>query len=301
MITVALGLLLSTLFNLGPETPVDPHPAVGAAAGNQRQATLAWYGDSLAAAWVDQRDGQYPDVRIAQLDALGHPKAPAARAYGSIYATRLAANGATTPLIALWDGSGTYVGPAGRSGRGVSGDLADLVSDGSTYLLVTYAEKMHAEILDSLGDEIATADFGTERKIGGSADAVAFGGAYHVLYTQDDCFVGCSRAIHDTIVELDGSTSDQLIANGLPASVRVAAAATADRLLIAWNTPTSIELLTLTASRTLLTHTSIKTTAQRLFAASDGDEFLVAWNDGHALQATRIDIDGRTEGEPFTI
>jgi hypothetical protein len=83
--------------------------------------------------------------------------------------------------------------------------------------------------------------------------------------------------------------------------VRVAAAATADRLLIAWNTPASIELLTLTASRTLLTHTSIATTAQQIFAGSDGDEFLVAWNDTHALQVTRVGIDGRTQGEPFTI
>jgi len=301
MTTVVLGLLLSTLFNLGPETPVDPHPAIGAAAGDQRQPTLAWYGDSLAAAWVDQRDGEYPEVRIAQLDALGHPKGPAARAYGSVSATRLAANGAATPLIALWDGSGTWVGPAGWSGRGISGDLADLVTDGSTYLVLTYDQRMHAEILDSRGDEIATASFGAKNKLGGSAQAVPFGGAYHVLYTQDDCFVGCTRAIYDTIVEDDGTTSDQLIANGLPTSVRVAAAATADRLLISWNTETSIELLTLTASRTLLTHTSIAITAQRIFTGSDGHEFLVAWNDTHATRAIRIGADGRTQGEPFTI
>lgn len=300
MTTVVLGLLLSTLFNLGPETPVDPHLAVGAAAGEQRQPALAWYGDSLAAAWVEQRYGDSPEVRIAQLDALGHPKGLAARAYGSVIATRLAANGAATPLIALWDGSGTWVGPAGWSGRGITGDLADLVTNGSTYLVLTYDQRMYAEVLDSRGDEIATVSFGAKNRVGRNAQAVPFGGAYHVLYTQDDCFVGCTRAIYDTIVENDGSTSDQLIANGLSTSVKVAAATTGDRLLIAWNTTTSIELLTLRASRTLLTHTSIATTAQQIFSGSDGHEFLVAWNDTHAMQATRIGADGSTQGEPFT-
>jgi hypothetical protein len=37
------------------------------------------------------------------------------------------------------------------------------------------------------------------------------GGDYHVVYMQDDCGVGCSPAIHDSIVKRSGTASDQLL------------------------------------------------------------------------------------------
>jgi hypothetical protein len=118
---------------LGPEVPLSA-PTIGAAAGDQTRPSLAWYGDSLAAAWIDQRETDWSSVRVAQLDALGHPKGIATRVYGGMTNVRLAADGAATPLIATDYGAQTYVGPAGISGRGVSGELSDLVTDGSTYL-----------------------------------------------------------------------------------------------------------------------------------------------------------------------
>lgn len=290
-------ILAAALFALaiGPEVPLSA-PAIDAAAGDQTKPSLAWYGDSLAAAWIDQRDAGF-GVRIAQLDALGHPKGIATRVYGSVNDVRLAANGAATPLIATQYAGPTYIGPAGTSGRGVGGALGDLVTDGSTYLLVTHEKTIHAEVLDSLGEMNAIAEFGHETS---DVVAVPIGGAYHVIYQQTDCFVGCAISLYDTIVQTDGTISTQLIANGLPASTSIAAAAAGDRLLIAWSAASRIELFTLTPSRTLVTHTSIPASGN-VFAGSDGNEFLVAWHDGKSLQATRINLDGFTTGERFTL
>ncbi|HJW93779.1 MAG TPA: hypothetical protein VJ901_09185 [Thermoanaerobaculia bacterium] len=302
MITVVFAVLFALA--IGPETPLSA-PSIEAAAGDQTKPSLAWYGDSLAAAWIDRRENEFPEVRIAQLDALGRPKGPAVRAYGDVADTRLAANGAATPLIATCSGNfnPTAVGAAGTSGRYVAGFLDDLVTDGSTYLLLTtqwaahpeivYWPWVHAEVLDSKGYVIATANFG-ERVSG--VIAVPFGGAYHVIYRQSD-------ELYDTIVQTDGTVSSQLIANGLPLEtpVSVVSAAAGDRLLIAWNTPASIELRMFTSSRTLLMRRSLLVSATRLFAGSDGNEFLIAWNDTESLKATRANADGVAVGETFTL
>jgi hypothetical protein len=293
-------ILAAALFALaiGPEVPLSA-PAIDAAAGDQTKPSLAWYGDSLAAAWIDDRDTDLPGVRIAQLDALGHPKGFATRVYGSITDVRLAANGKATPLIAITYAGPTFVGPAGTSGRDVSGALGDLVTDGSTYLLVTHDKTIHAEVLDSFGEMNAVADFGRPAL---DLVAVPFGGAYHVIYLQTDCFVGCSTSIYDTIVQTDGTTSTQLIVNSLRPGTSYASATAGDRLLIAWTTSQGIELMTLTTSRTLLTHTFIGGGAQaHVFAGSDGNEFLVAWQDGRSLQAIRANLDGVAIDRQFTL
>ena len=282
---------------LGPETPVSA-PALDAAAGDQVRPSLAWYGDSLATSWIDIRRG-YSDVRIAQLDALGRPKGIAARAYGSIDEARLAANGAGTPLIATANFGQTAIGPAGFSGRLISGSLGDLVTNGSSYLLVTLAEHTTADILDGRGDAIVSADLG--ETAGNHAVAVPLGSAYHVVFVQNDCGIDCFPAIHDAIVREDGSVSDQTIVSRIQPGTHFAAAAAGDRLLIAWTTMDSIELFVLTPSRMLVNHTSISVRAQKLFAGSDGNKFLIAWNDSTALRATRVTSNGVTEGVPFTL
>ena len=224
-------ILAAALFALaiGPEVPLSA-PAIDAAAGDQRQPSLAWYGDSLAAAWVDERDTDNPSVRIAQLDALGRPKGFATRVYGSVIGVRLAANGAAPPLIATWyrNFDATYVGPAGTSGRGVSGSPAELATDGSTYLLVTPGVSRafgieeptwyHAEVLDSFGEPRAIATFGSDVY---GAKVVPAGGAYHVIYLQADCYLGpCSTSIYDTIVQTafadnGGAADDRVDCRGI--------------------------------------------------------------------------------------
>jgi hypothetical protein len=81
----------------------------------------------------------------------------------------------------------------------------------------------------------------------------------------------------------------------------IAAAATSDRLLIAWSTSDTIELVLLSPSRTLVKHTSLHGKAQHVFAGSDGNEFLLGWTDDHALQSIRVGSDGETQGDAFTL
>ena len=293
MILTCFGILLAVL--LGPETPISA-PKLDAAAGEQTLPAIAWYGDSLVATWIDNRG--LPTVRVAHLDGLGKPKEVAARLAGGIFDIRLASNGAATPLIATSFYGDAYIGPVGRSGRQVGGSLGDLVTNGSTYLLLTLETKtLHVSILDADGESLAEARLPSS----GSATVVPMGGAYHVIHVQDDCGVGCSRALHDTIVSEDGTASDQVLTAHVGDGTRVAAAAAGDRLLIAWTNGTRIELLTLTSAGAFIAHTSIDVRPGELFAGSDGNGFLVGWTDSEALRLVRVNDSGSVEGEPFTL
>jgi len=280
-----LALGFSAAILLGPEKPLSA-PRIDAAAGDQLRPSLAWYGNSLAATWIDTRYSD-PDARIAQLDRVGRPTGFAQRAYGSISNARLASAGAITPLLATDNGGGTYVGPAGTSGRGVPGSLVDLITNGDNYLLLTGDTALTASILDATGEEIAKHVLPALPSF--PAVAVAGATAYHVVHIENDCGAGCAPAIHDTVVQSNRPSSDQLIASNIAAGTQLAAATSNNAFLIAWTTESSIEILVLTSARQFVGHTSIPVGTHNLYAVSDGHEFLVAWHDSDALRAVRID------------
>jgi hypothetical protein len=305
ILAVALAALLAgpafaADFRIGSETLLTP-PALDAAAEDQSKPSLAWYGDSLVATWLDSR---WSSIRLAHLDLLGRPRSDdpvAARVAAPLFDARIASSGAATPLMAMTYFGTTYVGPAGTSGNGFRGDLGDLVTDGSTYLLLTRDSRLTASILDAHGETLHVLSIDTSHRGITKAIGTTLGGDYHVVYMQDDCGVGCSPAIHDAIVKSSATSSDQLLVPKLPVSTKFSATAAGDRLLVAWTTPDSIELMLLTAQRSLVAQTHLDIKADDVFAGSDGGQFLVAWTAAGSLEATRMSTSGRVDTSRFVI
>jgi hypothetical protein len=287
LITLLLAVPLAA--QLGPESPVSA-PSIEAAAGDQTRPSMAWYGNSLPTLWLDTRLG-FTSVRIAQLGALGRPQTGQEiplRMFGGSSDARIASSGTAVPLVAQEIQGVAAVGRAGTSGRIVGGQLLDLATNGTTYLLLTRDNApLHARELDAVyAETLAESSFGGDVLPG--AVVVPFAGRYHVISAQRECGAVCLPALHDTIFPND----DQTIMTRLPDGTRIAAAATADRLLIAWTTPDAIELLLLTPERRLAARGRIDAPgAGTLYAGSDGRQFVVAWNDG-ALRAARVSASG---------
>src|SRR5581483_3779970 len=280
------------------ETALSP-PSISSAAGAQTGPSLAWYGNSIAATWIDTRS--FSSIRIAQLDSSGRPKDVAARLAAPLSKARIAANGRGTPLSAMQDDGGpAYVGPAGTSGQSITGSLENLITNGTTYLAETSdPSNIYGTILDDRGETIATAQV---RSPGGNGSAAfPIGADYHVIRAGLICGVNCDGAIQDAVIHADGTFEDYTLVPHVPLNNVLAAATTGREILLAWTDASGIALLELTPQLLFIARSHLEMQADKLFLTSDGHDFLLAWASNHSLHAARIAASGLTAGSAFSL
>src|SRR6185369_13640294 len=242
MLPLALTLFLAATLP-GPEVQLTP-PTLDAATGTQFNTSMAWYGDSLVATWLDVREGPATGGRVAHLDALGHPKPdePVSTSVGTPMAAMRP--GELTPRMAIERSGYVTLGDEygrtilGVSGRTYDGSLRDFHCDGTNCILVTNGfQSLTATLLDLQGTPLLKKQLGSSGQPYNSyPDVIAMqiGDAYHIVYSQIECAAVCRPAIHDAAILRNGQLVDRTLVGNLPDKSRIAAAANRDRLLVGW-------------------------------------------------------------------
>lgn len=295
--------LLAAAPVLGPEVPLVPGLEMRTAAYDQDLPTAASNGDDFVVAWADgRRLGS--DIFVTRVGNDGHPVEPLGRRVVAGTRPKIASAGGDYVLVWQFASSLNSIrlsaGAMQASAPHLlgSGEVVALVSNGSSYLLVTRPEAgaltNRATILDRDGVPLRTVAKTFATTIG----AAAFGGQYYLVDTA------ASSLILHTIAQ-DGSVTDQALPAADPAPKIAAFAPGA--ILIAWDS--LIYRVAGYDGRTIKAPTALTVPDPQTHVAAgagwDGREFSIVYSPLSSLTGNvrlyRITLDGTVPAPPLSL
>ena len=295
---------------LGPEMPLSPAAPAGPAAGLQTTPDVASSGRDFLAVWTDYRSSSYGDIWISRLTTYAAPVRPFGRRLETGTYARIASNGEGYLLASIGSG-GLHLQHVDDDGL-PTGDAriipvrtpVELVSNGSTYLLITsdttgrVPELLRAMIMDGTGLPLV--------QVGRTFDTVIATGAherdYYVIEGAIGCQAsGCRTALTAHVITETGvARTVQLLT--VEAQQPIAAAFSPTAILIAWRTSASVAYALVDYDGVVRKTQEVASQQEAAEAQWDGRQFMLFLSDRDSASAVRISADGSLiDHLPFSV
>lgn len=285
--------ILAAEVKLGPEIPLSPSLELRSAAYDQTAPVAASNGGDYLVVWADgRRLGS--DIYATRVASDGLPANPVGRRIATGTNPKIATAGGD--YLVVWQSSSNILSlrvngdgvPVSEPHAVGSGEPVALVSNGSTYLLITRPDPATTESSATVLDRDGIPLRSVAKTFASTAGAAAYGGQYYVVD------VGSSITLY--AITDDGAVTDQAISTSVsPSNGQVTAAFAPVAVLIAFNGGRYIVVGY--DGRIFRDQTLPLNGVQRAVAAGwDGREFLVTFTPvaptNLVSTAFRIAIDG---------